>query len=178
MSLFNWLIFLMKCAWHFSWHFKLNSRDIQKCNCLWVPSYDLFASARKAIFPAPTATGVHRLRNTWSSLLSQLVDNMAATRWVERHERYETFYKLYEYVCISLEAIVDHESHPHVYSSLSFTWDRETKTKTQQPQGLLANLKTFGFIFTFLITKNGLGTLNLLQLSFRRKTKMSSKRIL
>ena len=31
----------------------------------------LFASARKAVFPAPTATGVHRLRNTWSSLPSQ-----------------------------------------------------------------------------------------------------------
>ena len=47
-SLFNWLIFLMKRAWHFST--KLNSRDIQKCNCFWVPSYDLFASARKAVF--------------------------------------------------------------------------------------------------------------------------------
>ena len=57
---------------------------------------------------------------------------------MERHECYETFYELYEYICISLEAIVDHESHPHVYSSLSFTWDRETKTKAQQPQGLLA----------------------------------------
>ena len=72
-SLFDWLIFLMKRAWHFST--KLNSRDIKKCNCFWVPSYDLFASARKAVFPAPTATGVFRLRNTWSSLLSQLVDN-------------------------------------------------------------------------------------------------------
>ena len=47
---------------------KLNSRDIQKCNCFWVPSYDLFTSACKAVFPSPTATGVHRLRNTWSSL--------------------------------------------------------------------------------------------------------------
>ena len=28
---------------------KLNSRDIQKCDCLWVSSYDLFASARKAV---------------------------------------------------------------------------------------------------------------------------------
>ena len=27
------------------------------------------------VFPAPTATAVHRLRNTWSSLLFQLVDN-------------------------------------------------------------------------------------------------------
>ena len=72
-SLFNWTIFTMKRAWHVST--KLNSRDIKKCNCFWVPSYDLFASARKAVFPAPTATGVHRLRNTWSSLLSQLVEN-------------------------------------------------------------------------------------------------------
>ena len=35
-------------------------------------------------------------------------------------------------------------------------WDRETKTKAK---GLLANLKTFGFIFTFVITKNSHGTL-------------------
>ena len=65
-SLFNWLIFFMKCALHFST--KLNFRDVQKCNCFWVPSYDLFASACQAVFPAPTATGVHRLTSTWSSL--------------------------------------------------------------------------------------------------------------
>ena len=81
------------------------------------------------------------------------------TRWVERHE-------LYEYLCISLEAIVDHELHPHVYSSLSFTWDRETKTKAQ---GLLANLKTFGFLFTFLITKNSLGTLKPIAATLQKK---------
>ena len=46
---------------------KLNSRDIQKCHWFWVPSYDLLAPARKTEFPAPTAIGVHRLRNTWSS---------------------------------------------------------------------------------------------------------------
>ena len=38
-------------------------------------TYDLFASARKALFSAQMATGVHRLRNKWSSLLSHLVDN-------------------------------------------------------------------------------------------------------
>ena len=57
-SLFNWLIFLTKRALHLAT--KLNSRDTQKCNCFWVPFYDLFASARKAVFPAPMATGVHR----------------------------------------------------------------------------------------------------------------------
>ena len=38
--LLNWLIFLMKRALHFAT--KLNSRDIEKCNCfIWAPSYDL-----------------------------------------------------------------------------------------------------------------------------------------
>ena len=40
----------------------------QKCNCFWVSSYDLFAFAHKAVFPAPTATSVYRVRKTWSSL--------------------------------------------------------------------------------------------------------------
>ena len=62
---FNWLVCLMKRALDFAT--KLNSRDIKKCHWFWVPSYDLFASARKTVFPAPTANGVHRLRNTWSS---------------------------------------------------------------------------------------------------------------
>ena len=66
--------FLMKRVLHI-FATKLISKDIQKCNCFLVPSYDLFASARKAVFPAPLATGIHRLRNTWSSLLFQLVDN-------------------------------------------------------------------------------------------------------
>ena len=85
---------------------------------------------------------------------------------MKRHECYETFHELYVYVCISLEAIVDLESHPHVYSSLSFTWDRETKTKAQ---GLMANLKTFGFMFTFLITKNSLGTLKTIAVKLQKK---------
>ena len=49
----------MKHALHFAT--KLNSGDTQKYNCFW-SSYDLFASACKAVFHAPTVTGVHRLR--------------------------------------------------------------------------------------------------------------------
>ena len=30
-------------------HLPLNSQDIKKCNCFWVPYYDLFASDRKAV---------------------------------------------------------------------------------------------------------------------------------
>ena len=43
-----------------------------------------------------------------------------------------------------------------LYFFISFTWDRETIIKAQ---GLLANLKTFGFIFTLLIIKDSLETL-------------------
>jgi len=50
----------------------------------WVPSYDLFPSARKAVFPAPTATGVHRLRNMWSSLLLSWSTITATTRPITR----------------------------------------------------------------------------------------------
>ena len=67
----------MKCMRYFPT--KLTALDIHKCNCFWVPSYDLFTSARKAMSPAPTATSVHRLRNTWLSLLFQLVNNIMAT---------------------------------------------------------------------------------------------------
>jgi len=54
-SLFNWLIFLMKGALHFAT--KQNSWDIKKCDCFSVLSYDLFAYAHKAVFLEPTATG-------------------------------------------------------------------------------------------------------------------------
>ena len=74
----DFFFFLMKCALHFAT--KRNSRGIQKCISFWVLSYDLFATACKAVFPAPSVTGVHRLRNTWSSQLSQLVDNYAYLR--------------------------------------------------------------------------------------------------
>ena len=89
----GWIFFLMKRALHFAT--KLNSRDIQKCNCFWVPSYDLFASARKAVFPSPAATGVHRLRNWWLSLwevichkkvqqsfLNQSLDPLIKNSWI------------------------------------------------------------------------------------------------
>ena len=53
-----------------------------------------------------------------------------------------------------------------LYSSILFKWERETKIKAQ---GLLANLKTFGFIFTFLIIKNSLETLKPIAAKLQQK---------
>ena len=62
---------LIKHALHFAT--KLNSRDIKKCNCFWVPFYDLFTSACKAVFPAPMASRgsqieKHAVRQLWRQL--------------------------------------------------------------------------------------------------------------
>ena len=66
-SLFNWLIFVfMKRGLHFAT--KLNSTDIQNvivCEC---PPMICSPMLAKQSFPRQTATSVHRLRNTWSSL--------------------------------------------------------------------------------------------------------------
>ena len=50
----------MKRALHFA--NKINFRGIQNVIVLGVSSYDLFASARKAVFPKLSVTGVLRLR--------------------------------------------------------------------------------------------------------------------
>ena len=55
----------MKRALYFAT--KLNSRDIQNVIVFGYPPIicsPLLASARKAVFPAPPATGVHRLRKS------------------------------------------------------------------------------------------------------------------
>ena len=81
----DWKFYIDRIVYHFStgWyllikhalHFatKLNSRDIKKCNCFWVPFYDLFTSACKAVFPAPIASRgsqieKHAARQLWRQL--------------------------------------------------------------------------------------------------------------
>ena len=58
--LFNWLIFLMKRALHFAT--KLNSRDIQKCNCFGYPPMSCSPLLAKQSFPSNRrpATGDRR----------------------------------------------------------------------------------------------------------------------
>ena len=106
------------------------------------------------------------LKKCGSTSRQEKLKGLCKTRCVERHECYDTLYELYEYVCISLEAIINQDLHPHVYSSIAFTRDRETIIKAQ---GLLANLKTFSLIFTFLITKKSLETIKPIKAKLQKK---------
>ena len=91
----DWSSYMNRIVYHFLTGWAFYSRNIQKCNCFWVPSYDLFASARKAVFPSPAATGVHRLRKRWLSLwevichkkvqqafLNQSLDPLIKNSWI------------------------------------------------------------------------------------------------
>ena len=91
----------MKRALYFTT--KLNSRDIKKCNCFWVPSYDLFASARKAVFPAPTGLVVVYAfsagRQLWRQLgraqeedVSRVYPVRVELKYMVRGQGIETYY--------------------------------------------------------------------------------------
>ena len=72
--------FLMKRALHFPT--KLNSRDIQKCNILFLSTLLLSVrlSSQSSISRRDvTATGVHKLRNTWSSLSEVICPRQSST---------------------------------------------------------------------------------------------------
>lgn len=85
---------------------------------------------------------------------------LCKTRWVERHTCFDTFEEMYEYVCISLEAITFPHRHPdllHVKpgdpDSDQWNWQRDRDTVTQA-QGLFANLQKAEFIMAFVVVKN------------------------
>ena len=87
---------------------------------------------------------------------------LCKTRWVERHTCFETFAEMYEYTCISLEAI----AFPHRHHELmlvrtdgpgneQWNWQRDRETVCKA-QGLFAMLQKPKFILAFVIVKNTL----------------------
>ena len=78
------------------------------------------------------------------------VPGLCKTRWVERHNCYESFLELIEWICICLEAIVVPNSHPDLKSH-DWSFDCETKTKAQ---GLLAAMQNFSFVITLVTVHN------------------------
>ena len=72
--------------------------------------------------------------------------SLCRTRWVERHEAYETFCELYIHVVKVLEVMTSHlfeEEYGH------WAWDSETRTVGS---GLLSRVTSFPFIVAFLST--------------------------
>ena len=88
------------------------------------------------------------------------IEGLCKTRWVERHTCFETFQEVYEYVCISLEAISWPHLHPELelvtpsdLTSEKWNWQRDRDT-TVKAQRLLASLQKPEFIMAFVVVKN------------------------
>ena len=80
--------------------------------------------------------------------------DLCRTRWVERHEAFESLYSLYNAVVQSLEDVVTRSSQ----------WSRESISTAN---GLLLSLTQFDFLVTFVITKNCLSYLKSLSISLQ-----------
>ena len=92
-----------------------------------------------------------------TSKQTKLVD-LFKTRWIERHlKAFETFSK-YEVILACLESITE----------TIRSWDSETLIKAR---GFIACLTSFGFLATFIVTKNCLRYLKPVSVSIQQRSK-------
>ena len=69
------------------------------------------------------------------------LQDLCRTRWIERHEAYETFTELYSVVVEALNVVLNERRFLEEYGD--WKWDRETLTKAN---GLMYALTNFEFI--------------------------------
>ena len=87
----------------------------------------------------------------------KLVD-ICRTRWVERHEAFESFSTLFKALVHSFEEIVDPQSN----------WSADT---TATANGLMLSIMQFDFLITFVVTKNCLAYIKGRSISLQSRSK-------
>ena len=87
----------------------------------------------------------------------KLVD-LCRTRWVERHEAFESFSSLIKALVHSFEEIVDPQSN----------WSSDT---TATAKGLMLSITQFDFLITFVVTKKCLAYIKGLSISLQTRSK-------
>lgn len=90
------------------------------------------------------------------------VKDLCRTRWIYRHEAYETFYVLYKYLVATMKAITTND--------LTFgkmDWDGKTVVAAN---GLLSMYKSFSFILSFVVTMNIMAIIKSLSIKLQCRT--------
>ena len=90
----------------------------------------MFASGRKAVFPAPTATCVHRLRIMWSSLSEVIC-----------HKKFNSFFLYGNSLIISLIVLIKLGENPEIMRSATLDHAQIQQYRYQQKQKLWATLR-------------------------------------
>lgn len=85
----------------------------------------------------------------------QKLKGLCKTRWVERHDCFDTLFELYQYVVTSLHAMVFPARYPDIPEPADESWDWDRKTRTDAT-GLHASLSAFEGIISLIVLKNGL----------------------
>ncbi|XP_071965592.1 52 kDa repressor of the inhibitor of the protein kinase-like [Antedon mediterranea] len=78
------------------------------------------------------------------------IKGLCKTRWVERHDCYETFHELFAHIVTTLEVILRPNDFPDIIGNEDWSWDPDTRTKAQ---GLYSTLQSFEFLMSFFVTK-------------------------
>ena len=95
--------------------------------------------------------------NMPESKKKKLVD-LCRTRWVQRHEAFESFCALFKALVHSFEEIVDPQSN----------WSADS---TATANGLMLSITQFDFLITFVVTKNCLAYIKGLSISLQSRSK-------
>ena len=90
--------------------------------------------------------------------------DLCRTRWIQRHEAYETFFELLPSFVKVLETIVYGSGEE---GSLDWSWDADTKTKAN---GLLHAICSFEFIVTILCVLKILTVIKPISIKLQKKT--------
>ncbi len=90
------------------------------------------------------------------------VKDLCRTRWIYRHEAYESFFDLFKYLHAVMEAITTRDT---TYGSMD--WDASTIVTAT---GLLKIYNSFGFIYAFIVTMHCMSVIKPISIKLQYKT--------
>ncbi len=90
------------------------------------------------------------------------VKDLCRTRWIYRHEAYESFFDLFKYLHAVMEAITTRDT---TYGSMD--WDASTIVTAT---GLRKIYNSFGFIYAFIVTMHCMSVIKPISIKFQYKT--------
>ena len=101
---------------------------------------------------------------------------LSKTRWVERHECYESYFEMYESIALTFEAILNPDDYTSIYAEASteggegciedFCWDSETRTIAQ---GILKIMQTPVHAISFITVMSTLEPVKPLTVKLQRR---------
>ena len=95
------------------------------------------------------------------------IRDLCRTRWVERHEAYETFTLLLPSIVKTFEVILDEQQHKQYSTETPWNWDRET---LQRANGFYHTCCSFQFLIALIVTMKTLAVIKQINIKLQKKS--------